>query len=274
MHRAALVLSLSLGALACRVDAGDARTDALADAWCDVQSRCADACGTPSVSHDLCVLQWSSQFDASAVAADTFDLEFSQTCFDRVLAAFDELSCDELERPWAWAGRVCPVWHGDGDIGVECRPYDLPENYALVSTCRPELVCALDGSAGTDAWRCRDVADDPSEDDGCLRYQGASVVEERCGEDLRCEAGVCVSGPLAGETCDCGGLFGCEGCVDGYCDADLGETSGTCRSFVAVGEACGTTVQPQCAYICDPGSMLCIAPDDPGPLACALSLQL
>jgi hypothetical protein len=33
-------------------------------------------------------------------------------------------------------------------------------------------------------------------------------------------------------------------------------------------------LQPQCAYLCDPQSMVCVAPDDAGPLACALSLQL
>ena len=79
---------------------------------------------------------------------------------------------------------------------------------------------------------------------------------------------------MPGEICDCGGLFGCEGCIDGYCDADVGEDAGTCQSFVEVGEPCGSSVQPQCAYICDPASMLCIAADDPGPLACALTLQL
>ena len=58
-------------------------------------------------------------------------------------------------------------------------------------------------------------------------------------------------------------------------DAEVGEASGTCRAFVEVGDECGTTTaQSQCEYICDPGEMVCIAPMDAGPLACALTLQL
>jgi hypothetical protein len=234
----------------------------------------AEACNTLALDPDLCALQWTSQFEASAAAADTFELEFSATCFDEVVGAFDELACDEPERPWAWAERTCPVWHAGRDVGAECRPYEMPESFAFVSVCRPGLVCAADPAAGSDAWRCRDVTVDPGEDEGCLRYQGASVTEERCGDALRCDAGVCTTGPGPGDPCDCGGLFGCEGCVDGWCDADVGEAAGTCREFVAVGEACGTALQPQCAYLCDPQSMVCVAPDDAGPLACALSLQL
>lgn len=274
MHRARVCVLLSLGTIACGLQSGaDDRAEALASAWCDVQTRCDAECGTVAIGHDLCVQQYSSQFGASAAAGNTFDLEFSQMCFDRVLAAFDELSCDEADHPWAWAERSCPVWHGDAEIGDECRPYDLPENYPFVSACVPGLVCALDASEGTDAYRCRDVTDDPGEDEGCLRYQG-SVVEERCADGLRCDAGVCVTGPKPGETCDCGGLFGCEVCVDGWCDADVGEDAGTCRPFVAVGDACGAALQTQCEYLCDPGTSVCIAPDEAGPLACGLSLQL
>ena len=275
--RAAVLASFCATALACRLDPGsdDERVAALVDAWCDVQSRCAEACSTVAVSHDVCVLQWTSQFEVSRVSADTYGLEYSPSCLDRVLAAFDELECDEIETPWAWAERTCPVWHGDRERGDECLPYDMPEQLAFASTCTPGLVCALDPSAGTDAWRCRDVTEAPEEDDGCLRYQGASVFEERCGDDLRCDTGVCTAGPGPGDTCDCGGLFGCEGCVGGWCDAEVGEASGTCRAFVEVGDECGTTTaQSQCEYICDPGEMVCIAPMDAGPLACALTLQL
>ncbi|HET6584575.1 MAG TPA: hypothetical protein VFG69_14030 [Nannocystaceae bacterium] len=272
MTRSALLVSFV--ALACRLDGDDERTGALASAWCDVQTRCANECGTVATSHDLCVRQYESQFAASAAAGDTFDLAFSQMCFDRVVTALDELSCDEAESAWAWAERSCAVWHGHAELGDECRPFDLPENYAFVSACRPGLVCALDAAAGSDTYRCRDVTDDPGEGEGCLRYQGSSVVEERCADGLRCDLGVCVSGPEAGDTCDCGGLFGCEVCVDGWCDADVGETAGTCQPFTAVGEPCGATVQPQCEYICDPGTSECIAPDEPTPLACALMLQL
>jgi hypothetical protein len=35
-----------------------------------------------------------------------------------------------------------------------------------------------------------------------------------------------------------------------------------------------TAARSQCEHICDPAEMVCIAPMDAGPLACALTLQL
>jgi hypothetical protein len=264
-----------IAALGCAVehDDDDPDVEALADAWCDLQTRCATSCGTPAVDRDVCVLQARVQFSPGPVAAETFGLERSQECLDRVLAAMDELACDELETPWAWAKRTCAPWHGAIGEGGECRQFEMPEQYVFASVCASGLTCTQDGAAGTDAWRCRDVTRDPGEGEGCLRYQG-SVFEERCAEGLRCDAGVCVAGPGPGETCECGGLYGCEACVDGYCDAEIGEAAGTCRAFTQVGEPCGASAQPECAYICDPEAMVCIAMDDPRPLACGLSQLL
>ncbi|HWB80306.1 MAG TPA: hypothetical protein VG755_35310 [Nannocystaceae bacterium] len=265
-----------LAALGCAVegDDGDADVEALAEAWCDLQARCATRCMTPVVDRDACVLQARVQFSPGPVAAETFGLMRSQACIDRVLAAMDELACDELETPWAWAERTCAPWHGAAGEGEECRAFEMPEQYVFVSVCAEGLTCAEDGAAGADAWRCRDVTRDPGEGEGCLRYQGGSVFEERCGDGLRCDAGVCVGGPGPGETCDCGGLFGCESCVGGYCDAEIGDAAGTCRAFAEVGEACGASVQPECAYICDPAELVCVAMDDPLPLACSMAAML
>src|SRR5687768_9740480 len=123
------VLSCTLVLIACAADADDRDTtvDALAGAWCEMQARCGpETCATFIVDRDACELQAATQFSPGPVAADTFDLAFSQACLDDVLAALDELACDEAERPWAWAERVCSVWHGTGEVGDECRPFEFP----------------------------------------------------------------------------------------------------------------------------------------------------
>src|SRR5690349_15196409 len=76
-----------IAALGCAVEAddGDADVEALAEAWCDLQTRCASSCGTPVVDRDVCVLQARVQFSPGPVAAETFGLERSQECLDRVL---------------------------------------------------------------------------------------------------------------------------------------------------------------------------------------------
>lgn len=197
-----------------------------AAALCEAADTC--ACSGPFAETGFCESEHLRWF---AALEDT--LEFDEDCLERWLAGIEHSSCPA---PGAaeWDDALsCTVFRGDKARGAVCRPH--PEVGPLsAEECAEGLRCSrgvcIEQGETTDVSLSEGSACDPLTTPAC----GGS-------SSLYCDAGVCRTNTVDGQTCD--SVIECESAS--YCKGAW-SGDGSCTVKDDVGDACDPRDQLGC----------------------------